>query len=126
MSKLAEQIDKRTYCGGLCETCPRYFLSLEEDPAKLLPIQTVIAAYEKTMWGIEADPAEFGSCQGCKSGGKLTSYCEICEIRQCAMEKGMTTCAHCPEYPDCAHVQLFLSRHTPHEEVNLALIRACL
>jgi len=42
------------------------------------------------------------SCGGCKSTGTLhSSFTLICEIRKCASQKDVLTCAHCDEYPTC-------------------------
>ena len=42
------------------------------------------------------------NCDGCQSESpRLFSYCSTCEIRKCAREKKVATCAACPEY-SCA------------------------
>lgn len=43
------------------------------------------------------------TCDGCQStGDKLSFYCSsMCSIRKCALEKGVLTCAHCDDYPNC-------------------------
>jgi hypothetical protein len=41
------------------------------------------------------------TCDGCTStSGRLSSYCSVCEVRACAEEHGVDSCAYCPDY-DC-------------------------
>ena len=45
------------------------------------------------------------NCQGCRMDGAKTVYCEsLCGIRQCALQKGVTTCGDCPELESCQMV----------------------
>jgi hypothetical protein len=39
------------------------------------------------------------NCDGCLGGGRLGIYCEtMCEIRPCALQRGLTACTDCPDY----------------------------
>jgi hypothetical protein len=38
------------------------------------------------------------ACEGCRSP-TLFSYCITCDIRKCVMEKGLTWCYECEEFP---------------------------
>jgi hypothetical protein len=41
-------------------------------------------------------------CESCKSTGeKVSAFSKECEIRKCASEKQVLTCAHCDDYPSC-------------------------
>jgi hypothetical protein len=44
-------------------------------------------------------------CNGCLSDERFM-HCQQCEIRDCAMEKGISGCHSCDEFP-CAHVDNF-------------------
>ncbi len=49
--------------------------------------------------------AEHINCEGCRIDGIKTVYCDsLCPIRQCALEKGVTTCGDCPEREMCRTV----------------------
>lgn len=42
------------------------------------------------------------NCMGCRVDGPKTPYCEsLCEIRKCAMNKGLATCGGCAELDKC-------------------------
>ena len=54
-------------------------------------------------------PADI-NCDGCQSDGpRLFNYCASCEIRKCAREKKVSTCAACPEY-SCQKLDAFLAQ----------------
>lgn len=39
------------------------------------------------------------NCDGCLGGGRLGIYCRTrCDIRPCALERGLTLCERCPDY----------------------------
>ncbi len=39
------------------------------------------------------------NCDGCLSGGKLGMYCQtMCEIKPCAIGRGVTNCEDCSDY----------------------------
>jgi hypothetical protein len=43
--------------------------------------------------------AEDINCDGCVSdGGRVFSYCGVCEIRKCGKAKGVVNCASCGDY----------------------------
>ncbi len=48
------------------------------------------------MFNAEMKP-EYVNCDGCTADGRLIEYCKICEIRNCAIEKGVENCAYCNE-----------------------------
>jgi hypothetical protein len=51
----------------------------------------------KEHYGQETKPEDVGDCNGCKAEtGSM--YSTSCEIRICAVEKGIENCAHCDEY----------------------------
>ena len=88
------------YCGLDCEKCDAYIATKNNDQ-KLR---------EKTakLWA-ELNNApilpEHINCQGCRVDGIKTFYCEsLCEIRQCALKKGVETCGECPELETCQTV----------------------
>ena len=79
------------YCGLDCEKCDAYLATIHDDQA----------LREKTakLWA-ELNHApilpEHINCEGCRVDGVKTVYCEsLCDIRQCALKKDMTTCGCC-------------------------------
>lgn len=88
------------YCGLDCEKCDAYLAMLHDDQA----------LREKTakLWA-ELNNApilpEHINCQGCRVDGVKTVFCDsLCPIRQCALQKGVTTCGGCPELENCPTV----------------------
>lgn len=84
-------------CGLDCEKCDAYLATLHDDQA----------LREKTakLWA-ELNHApilpEHINCQGCRAGGAKTVFCEsLCEIRRCALKRGVETCGGCPELETC-------------------------
>ena len=91
-------MEKRiAYCGLDCETCDAYIATKKDDQA----------LREKTakLWA-ELNQApilpEHINCEGCRVNGAKTVFCEhMCEIRKCALKKGVSTCGDCPELETC-------------------------
>lgn len=99
--------DMIAYCGLDCEKCDAYLATINDDQA----------LREKTakLWS-ELNHApilpEHINCQGCRVNGAKTVYCEsLCGIRQCALQKGVTTCGDCPELKSCQTVGAILSNN---------------
>ncbi len=39
------------------------------------------------------------NCDGCLGGGRMSVYCHtMCEVRQCAVQRGIIDCKACPDY----------------------------
>ena len=102
------------YCGLDCEKCDAYLATLHDD-------QTL---REKTakLWA-ELNNAlilpEHINCQGCRVEGVKTVFCDqMCEVRRCALKKGMTTCGDCPDLESCPTVGEIISNN-PEALANL-------
>jgi hypothetical protein len=85
------------FCGLDCEKCDAYIATKNDDQA----------LREKTakLWS-ELNNApilpEHINCDGCRANGRKTVFCEsLCNIRQCALKKGVETCGDCPEIDTC-------------------------
>ena len=83
------------FCGLNCSQCPSYLATRADDDA----------AREKTSrwlsknYGLHIRPREI-NCDGCRiRGGRRLSYCSRCPVRKCALDRGVETCAKCPEQP---------------------------
>jgi hypothetical protein len=87
------------YCGILCVECPTFKATKANDDA--LRVKT--AREWSQAFGRTIEPQDI-NCDGCSSdGGRLFGHCLACEIRRCAREKGLSTCAPCADYA-CSHL----------------------
>ena len=88
------------YCGLDCAVCPAYVATQAGD----LDAQEELLA----KWRVEFNSPEMDFsavvCDGCASAGRHGGYCAFCELRACAIERGLANCAHCPDY-DCAKMR---------------------
>ena len=86
------------YCGLICEKCAIYLAAREPDEDKKHQMKIDIAEQIKKHYGQETRPEDVGDCDGCRADtGRI--FCSGCEIRICAVEKGIENCAHCNDYP---------------------------
>ncbi len=96
------------YCGLICEKCPIYLATREQDKDKQYEMRAVIAQEIKKHYGQETKPEDVGDCDGCKAEtGRL--FCTGCEIRICAVQKGIENCAYCNDYPCKLLEKLFIT-----------------
>ena len=87
------------YCGLSCRTCPIYLASRETDKNKKNELITFIIQECREYYGIEYTPKDINDCDGCKSnGGKIFSGCSKCNVRNCAIEKGIESCVYCEDF----------------------------
>lgn len=87
------------YCGGRCDTCTIFLATREDNDEKKHKMRVEIAREIKKLYGEDCKPEDVTDCDGCKAeGGRLNSGCSNCQVRKCAMERGVETCAHCDEY----------------------------
>lgn len=95
------------YCGLDCEKCDAYLATINDDQA----------LREKTakLWA-ELNNApilpEHINCQGCRVEGIKTMFCDsLCDIRQCALKKGVTTCGDCPDMGECQIIGVIIANN---------------
>jgi hypothetical protein len=94
------------YCGLICPSCAIYLATREKDQSKQHEMRVDIAEQIKKHYGQECKPEDVGDCDGCKAeDGRLFST--GCQIRICAVEKGLENCAYCDDYPCEALENLF-------------------
>jgi hypothetical protein len=93
---MAEMI---AYCGLLCNECPAYLATVEDDDAARAE---VAAQWSTEQWPLVAADV---NCDGCTTvGGRTLSFCSDCSTRNCAMEHEVANCAHCAEFA-CSALQ---------------------
>ena len=101
-------------CGLDCEQCDAYLATKNNDQA----------LREKTakLWS-ELNQApilpEHINCEGCRMEGAKTLFCgSLCEIRKCAVVKGLETCGECAEKETCQKIGA-IWQHNPQAKANL-------
>jgi len=95
------------YCGLDCEKCDAYLATLNDDNA--LREKTARLWSELNQDDITAEQI---NCEGCRTDGLKTVYCDsLCEIRKCAVKKGMDTCGSCPEMDTCRTVSMVIGNN---------------
>ena len=91
-------------CGLVCSECPAYIATKNNDD----PLREETAKKWSAMFKADIKPADI-NCDGCQSESqRLFSYCNSCEIRKCARERKLETCAVCPDY-SCEKLDKFLA-----------------
>ena len=87
------------YCGLDCAGCPIHLATLEPDESKQRAMRLEIARICTEQYGMNILPKDVTDCDGCCSQtGKLFSGCAKCEIRKCAIDRKLMSCALCADY----------------------------
>ncbi|HEY4761251.1 MAG TPA: DUF3795 domain-containing protein [Thermoguttaceae bacterium] len=111
------------YCGLTCQGCPIYWATREEDLEKKQKMRAAIVRLGQEHYGMEMRPEEITDCDGCRSeNGRLYPGCKKCEIRACARQRKVETCAHCPDYA-CEKLQKSFVTE-PSSKIKLDVIRS--
>lgn len=104
------------FCGLDCAQCEAYQATQANDPAWQERIVT--------KWREEFNAPDMSlkdiSCDGCR-GPRLGGYCSACPVRACAVERGLQTCADCPDYA-CTELEKFFTM-APQARDTLELLR---
>ena len=78
-----------SYCGFSCHLCA----ARSDDPA----VRQKLVDGWRRFFGHENYTVENVRCDGCRSDGRLAD--KTCQVRPCAKEKGIESCACCDEFP---------------------------
>jgi len=76
------------YCGYNCHLCP----ARSDDPT----LRQELVEGWKRLYGHENYTAENVQCCGCKGDGATAD--KECQVRPCAQEKGLESCADCEDF----------------------------
>jgi hypothetical protein len=108
------------YCGLVCSECEAYLATQADDRAAL----EQVAAKWREQFDLPEITADSILCDGCPgtNGGRRSGYCDTCQLRACALERGVATCAHCADYA-CEKLEGFFA-HAAGARVVLDGIRA--
>lgn len=110
------------YCGLNCDTCPIHLATLEQDKSSQQKMRVSIARLCFEQYGMKLQPEDINDCDGCRTDkGRLFSGCRNCEIRKCASQRNLESCAYCSEYI-CDILKEFLL-HEPSAQTRLEEIR---
>ncbi len=88
------------FCGLNCENCDAYLATKNND-------QTLREKTAKIWAELNNAPIlpEHINCEGCRMDGTKTVFCSsLCEIRKCAVAKGLETCGECVGKSTCPKV----------------------
>lgn len=97
-----------SYCGIKCKNCPVYAATYRNDDAMRIQLAK---DYSTDQCIFTKDDM---NCRGCHSEMvKDSKMCGNCEIRNCANDKNISTCADCTSYP-CN----LIDKHLPVESDN--------
>lgn len=123
-------------CGLYCGACAIYVSYHTGDPEPMNRVGRVFAKLaEEGVSGVPPlkEGAEFSLeraqsmkkedflCEGCVSD-VVALPCRVCALRDCAMGRGLATCAQCPDYP-CQDLVSFNNDGIPHHGEVLANTR---
>lgn len=96
------------YCGLDCNKCDAYIATKNNDQA----LREKTANLWSKLNNVQILPEEI-NCEGCRVDGIKTVFCEkLCQIRQCAMKKGIATCGDCSELYKCQTVGVIIENNT--------------
>jgi len=87
-------------CGLECSSCPMFIATQKDDGAMRVRVAKEWSErYQaKGLDRPELKPKDI-NCDGCLSqNGELYLYCRDCEVRKCALEKGIQNCGECENY----------------------------
>jgi hypothetical protein len=105
-------------CGLDCAKCNAYQARLNNDQE----LRRKTAEQWSRDFHHDFKPEDI-DCVGCQAiEGVHVGYCALCEIRACALQRGLATCAACPEY-GCPKLVAF-HKLAPEAGKNLEALRA--
>jgi hypothetical protein len=110
------------YCGLTCNSCPIHLATIEQDKSRQQTMRESIAEQCSELYGMNLQLEDITDCDGCRAySGRLFSGCLNCEIRECASQKNIASCAYCNDYA-CVKLNEHFS-HDPTAQTRLEEIR---
>jgi hypothetical protein len=101
-------------CGLNCATCDARISTVNNDQ----DLRIATAEKWKAAYKNEVLLPEMINCTGCRAEGVKFSHCDVCEIRNCANEKGFNTCGECDKMDTCQLVSA-IHKYVPEAVMNL-------
>ncbi len=104
-------------CGLICSDCGAYKATLANDNE----LRAQVSEEWSKMFNVDIAPENI-NCLSCQNGEVLFSHCNVCEIRLCAVERGIENCGVCDDYI-CEKLEKFFE-FVPDSKVVLDKVRA--
>jgi len=107
-------------CGLVCDDCIAFIATKKDDDEMR---QKVVEAWSTEDERLKLEEVD---CDGCTIGKRLHSFCAVCDVRICGLEKAIENCAQCDEFPCTKLEKLWNSFRTVSGEeakANLKRIR---
>ena len=105
-------------CGLVCTDCPAFTATQKDSDEERKKVAE--------SWSTEKEilKPEDINCDGCIAVGKrLFPFCNVCDVRLCALERNAKNCAYCDEYL-CGKLKgLFEHMQSQEAKANLDEIR---
>jgi hypothetical protein len=93
-------VNQISYCGLDCSKCTVLIAGKETDKSRKEVLVNEIINKCRELYGINYKFDDINICDGCKAEtGRIFSGCINCGIRKCAIEKKISSCAFCDDYP---------------------------
>ena len=90
------------FCGLDCSACEAYKATVADDDN----LREKVAKEWSELNHVTITP-DMINCAGCRADGPKTVFCaSLCQIRQCALKKGFSTCGDCEVMDRCDKVAM--------------------
>ncbi|MDD5458262.1 MAG: DUF3795 domain-containing protein [Phycisphaerae bacterium] len=111
------KIDKRKLvgaCGNYCGKCSDYIAYVTKDSE----LKKKVAEEIKKQFGMDISPEKI-ACEGCWGDIHNAWAASLeCKIRQCALTKGILTCAECDSFPCKTYNEQFDNHSQQAKNIN--------
>ncbi len=105
-------------CGINCVACDARIATIAND--------NELRAQTAEKWKVQHNAvgitADMINCTGCTAEGVKFGHCQKCEIRNCAISKGFTTCAECDSMENCSIIKN-VHQYVPEALANLVSLK---
>ncbi len=107
-----------SYCGLVCTGCPAFIATQANSDEER---QRVVEKWSSEQFPLSAEDI---NCDGCLSTDKrLFKFCNDCEVRVCAVDKGVANCAHCADFACAKLDKLWEMINNPEARERLEAMR---
>ncbi|MBU2643409.1 DUF3795 domain-containing protein [bacterium] len=89
-------------CGLYCGVCGMYYATRDNNEPFL---EKLVGVYQGNLPGVKQLTPQDLKCKGCLSD-TVSVFCQVCNIKTCAREKGIAGCHECDDFP-CQEIDHF-------------------
>ena len=108
-------MEKLISCCGLdCASCDARVATINNDDI----LRRATVEKWKIAYNAPDLSPEMINCTGCRKDGVKIDHCYKCEIRNCAKDRGFSTCGDCREMDNCSIVS-GVHKYVPEAITNL-------